>query len=94
MGEAQAGPPQVDPHGHDYSAHYRSPEGYGVCCNCGARENTDRSARPCVRALRARLVTLLSRLGSVGDGLVCIWCHSSVHYLGCELAALLKELKG
>ena len=35
--------------GHDYSKHYRSLEGYGVCCNCGARENTDKSARKCAR---------------------------------------------
>ena len=35
--------------GHDYSKHYRSPEGYGVCCDCGARENTIRSAQKCAR---------------------------------------------
>ena len=33
--------------GHDYGAGYRSKEGYAVCCNCGARENTDRAARRC-----------------------------------------------
>lgn len=35
--------------GHDYSKHFRSPEGYSVCCDCGARENTDKSARKCAR---------------------------------------------
>ena len=35
--------------GHDYSKHFRSPEGYGVCCNCGARENTSKAARKCAR---------------------------------------------
>jgi len=34
-------------HGHDYSEGYRSPDGYAVCCQCGARENTDRSVKPC-----------------------------------------------
>ena len=35
--------------GHDYSQAFRSPEGYCVCSDCGARENTDKSARKCAR---------------------------------------------
>ncbi len=40
-------PPQPNLFGHDYSAGYRSREGYAVCCQCGARENTDRAAKDC-----------------------------------------------
>lgn len=35
--------------GHDYSQGFRSSEGYAVCGDCGARENTDKSARKCAR---------------------------------------------
>ena len=35
--------------GHDYSQHFLSPEGYAVCCACGARRTTDKAARKCAR---------------------------------------------
>lgn len=41
--------PATDPFGHDYSQGFRSPEGYAVCGDCGARENTDKDARKCAR---------------------------------------------
>jgi len=41
--------PSENPSGHDYSKRYRSSEGYAVCSDCGARENTDKAARKCAR---------------------------------------------
>ena len=41
--------PSENNFGHDYSQAFRSPEGYCVCSDCGARENTDKAARKCAR---------------------------------------------
>lgn len=51
MGEVMSGPDLGDRYGHDYSAGYQSCEGYGVCCNCGALESSNRSVRECPNPL-------------------------------------------
>ena len=48
MSESESAPSENN-FGHDYSYGFRSAEGYAVCGDCGARENTDKAARKCAR---------------------------------------------
>ena len=44
MSKTQQGPCSTPLHRY---AGQKSPEGYGICEDCGARENTREAARPC-----------------------------------------------